>query len=83
MSKQNVFISFIFLRIALIMNTPFSKLNCANGLVAQETVNADDAQRVGTQILTPMVRHSVTDFKFTQKNQVKTLASAKASASGE
>ncbi|XP_069138839.1 uncharacterized protein [Argopecten irradians] len=60
---------------------PFSKQtdkleSLSTGLVGNESVNAADAKRVGDQILHCMVGHSVAEYKFSQKNQVKTLASA-------
>ncbi len=44
--------------------------------MAEESVNVDDAQSVGEKILTSMVGHSVSEYKFSHNNQVKTLASA-------
>ena len=60
---------------------PFSKStekleSLSTGLVADESVNAADAKNVGDKILASMVDHSVAEYKFSQKNQVKTLASA-------
>ena len=39
-------------------------------------MNADDAKTVGDQILASMVGHSVAEYKLSQNNKVKTLASA-------
>ena len=60
---------------------PFNKasdklVSLSTGLVAEECENADNAKSVGNQILTSMVCHSVAQYKFSQKNQMKTLASA-------
>jgi len=65
----------------LVERGPFNKaseklVSLSTGLVAEESVNADDAKRVGQNILTSMVGHTVASYKFSQKNQVKTLASA-------
>jgi len=60
---------------------PFSKttdklVSLSTGLVAEESVNVADAKNVGDKILASMVGHSVAEYKFSQRNQVKTLASA-------
>ena len=74
----------------LVEREPFRKtsdklMSLSTGLMAEDSVNADEAKQVGDKILTSMVGHSVAEFKFAQKNQVKTLASAVhvKSASGE
>ena len=59
---------------------PFNKtstklVSLSTGLVADESVDVVDAQRVGNKILNSMVGASVAKYKFSQKNQVKTLAS--------
>lgn len=51
---------------------PFNKtseklISLSTGLVAEESVNAADAQSVGEKILTSMVGHSVAEYKFSQK----------------
>ncbi len=51
-------------------------MSLSTGLVAQDTVDVDDAQHVGAQILTFMAGHSVADVKFSQKHQIKMLESA-------
>ena len=48
----------------------------STGLVAGDSVNADNAKAIGDAILTSMIGNSVAEYKFFQKNQVKTLASA-------
>ena len=58
---------------------PFKKtseklVSLSTGLT--DSLNADDAQSVGNKILTSMIGHSVSEYKFSQKNQVKSLASA-------
>lgn len=65
----------------LVERGPFDKtskkiVSLSTGLVAEDSVNADDAKGVGKKILNLMVGHSVASYKFSQKNQVKTLASA-------
>ena len=50
-------------------------VSLSTGLVADDTVNADDAKAVGYKILCSMVGQSVAEYKFSQKHQVKTLAS--------
>ena len=60
---------------------PFNKtseklVSLSTGLVAEDSVSVDDAKGVGEKILASMVGHSVAEYKFSQKNQVKTLASA-------
>ena len=60
---------------------PFRKtseklVSLSTGLTAPDSLNADDAQSVGNKILTSMIDHSVSEYKFSQKNQVKSLASA-------
>ncbi len=58
-------------------NTTSEQLvSLSTGLVADESVNADDAESVGGKIVASMVGHSVAEYKFSQKNQVKTLATA-------
>lgn len=51
-------------------------VSLSTGLVGDDMVNADDARAVGVRIITSMVGHSVAEYKFSQKEQVKTLASA-------
>ncbi len=51
-------------------------MSLSTRLMAEESVNADDAHSVGEKILTSMVSHYVSEYKFSQNNQVKTLASA-------
>jgi hypothetical protein len=51
-------------------------VSLSTGLVAEESVNASDAKNVGEKILASMVGKSVAEYKFSQKNQIKTLASA-------
>ncbi len=68
------------------IHTTSDKLeSLSTGLVAEESVNADDAQRVGNKIITSMVDHSVAEYKVSQKNQENTLDTAAyvKSASGE
>lgn len=60
-----------------VFNKPSLKIvSLSTGLVANDSVNADEAQSVGKKILDSMVGQSVAEYKFSQKNQVKTLASA-------
>ncbi|KAG0713878.1 hypothetical protein GWK47_015218 [Chionoecetes opilio] len=60
-----------------VFNKPLKKIvSLSTGLVANDSVNAYEAQSVGKKILDSMVGQSVAEYKFSQKNQVKTLASA-------
>ena len=60
-----------------VFNTSFAKLvSLSTGLIADDSVNADDAKSVGAKILQSMVGETVSAYSFSQKNQVKTLASA-------
>ena len=51
-------------------------VSLSTGLVANDSVNADEAQSVGKKTLDSMVGQSVADCKCSEKNQVKTLALA-------
>ena len=51
-------------------------VSLSTGLIANESVNAEDAKSVGAKILPSMVGEMVSVYSFSQKNQVKTLASA-------
>ena len=68
---------------------PFKKtselVSLSTGLTAPDSLNVDDAQSVVNKILASMIGHSVSEYKFYQKNQVKSLASALhvTTASGE
>lgn len=60
---------------------PFSSasnklVSLSTGLVGDQSVNADDAQAVGKRVISSMSGCCVADYKFAQKDQVKTLASA-------
>ncbi|CAB4010076.1 Hypothetical predicted protein [Paramuricea clavata] len=60
-----------------VFNTSFAKLvSLSTRLIADDSVNADDAKSVGAKILQSMVGETVSAYSFSQKNQVKTLASA-------
>lgn len=58
-------------------NNPFasdpSLRNIINGVVADKTVNADDAKSVGQKILDKMTGVQVSEFSFTLKDEVITL----------
>lgn len=51
-------------------------VSISTGLVAGDSVNADNAKAVGNAILTSMIGKLVAEYKFFQKIHVKTLASA-------
>ena len=60
-----------------VFSTASEKLvSLSTGLVADHSVNADEAKTVGDKILQSMVGETVSSYSFTQKAQVKTLASA-------
>ena len=60
-----------------VFSTASEKLvSLSTGLVADDLVNADEAKTVGDKILQSMVGETVSSYSFTQKAQVKTLASA-------
>ena len=49
--------------------------NIANGVHAQATVNVDDAEIVGNNIISQMVGEKVDEISFRRKEQAVTLAS--------
>ena len=51
-------------------------VSLSTGLVGDDSVNADDAKNVGNAIITSMVGLAVAEFKFSQKDQVRNLASS-------
>ena len=60
-----------------VFSSSFTKLvSLSTGLIADESVNAEDARSVGDNILQSMVGETVSAYSFSQKNQAKTLASA-------
>jgi hypothetical protein len=60
-----------------VFSTSSSKLvSLSTGLVGDDNVDADDAKAVGDKILQSMIGQPVGGYTFSQKRQVKTLASA-------
>ena len=60
-----------------VFSTSFTKLlSLSKGLIAEESVNAEDAKSVGAKILQGMVDETVSAYSFSQEKQAKTLASA-------
>ena len=60
-----------------VLSTSSKKLvSLSTGLVGDEKVTADEAKAVGGKILESMVEQPVGSYTFSQKRQVKTLASA-------
>ena len=60
---------------------PFSKdtvdlRSLSSGVIADDSVNVDSAETIGSTILTSMFGKSVSDHKFSKKDQVVTLASS-------
>ena len=64
----------VFLERGVFNKTSKQILSLSTGLVANDSVNADEAQKVRMKILDSMVGQSVAEYKFSQINQVKTLA---------
>lgn len=48
----------------------------SSGVIAEEKVNVDEAETIGTSIVDAMIGMSVRDHKFRKKDQVVTLASS-------
>ena len=60
-----------------VFSSSFTKLvSLSTGLIADESVNVEDARSVRDNILQSMVGETVSAYSFSQKNQAKTLASA-------
>ena len=60
-----------------VLSTSSRKLvSLSTGLVGDDNVTADEAKAVGDKILESMVEQPVESYTFSQKRQVKTLASA-------
>jgi len=51
-------------------------VSLSTGLTAPDSLNAGNAQSVGYKILTSMIGQSVSEYKFSQNNHVKSLESA-------
>jgi len=47
----------------------------SSGVIADTSVNVDSAKQIGSQIVASMCDKSVSEFKFSKKNQVNTLTS--------
>ena len=66
----------VFLERGVFSTASEKRVSLSTGLVADDSVNADEAKTVGDKILQSMVGETVSSYSFTQKAQVKTLASA-------
>ena len=66
----------VFLERGVFSTSSRRLVSLSTGLVGDDNVNADDAKAVGDKILESMVDQPVGSYTFSQKRQVKTLASA-------